>query len=83
MVSVFVANSSKHKNTPKKYLIERLSLKHFLFILVDSPKYFFGKSFFTSYKNAEMFVSGLVTDKQFNEAEKRRKHFINGGHLNG
>ena len=81
MVSIYIVNSNHHKNTPKKYLIQKLSLKHFLFILSDSPKYFYGKWFFTSYKNASMFIDGLVTAKQFNEVEKRRLRFINGGHL--
>ena len=38
MASVFVVNINGHKNTPKKYLIEKLSLEHFLFVLVIALK---------------------------------------------
>ena len=69
MASVFIVNSSKHKNTPKKYLIEKLSLEHFLFVLTDSPEYFNGRNFYTTYKKAESFINGLVTTKQFDKNE--------------
>ena len=81
MASVYIVNINHHKNTPKKYLIQKLGLGHFLFVLVDSPKYLYGKWFFTSYKNASMFIDGIMTTKQFNEAEKTYIRFINGGHL--